>query len=85
MKSIGMFEAKAKLSEICAQVRRDREPVIVTRRGVPLVRIEPIEDEEGGASKIWEDAAKYRRAHPVTEDLALPSRTTDRDRDAIDA
>lgn len=80
-----MFEAKAKLSEICELVHRSREPVVVTRRGVPLVRIEPIEDEEGGASKIWEEAAKYRKAHPVTEDLALPARKIDQDRDAIEA
>ena len=71
MKTVGIFEAKAKLSEICMQVSRDHEPVIVTRRGVPLVRIEPIE-EKGGASEVWDIAAEYRKAHRVTEDLELP-------------
>lgn len=85
MKRLGVFEAKAKLSEICELVHRSREPVIVTRRGVPLVRIEPIEEAAGGASRIWEEAAQYCRAHPVTEDLALPARKIDQDRDAIDA
>jgi len=83
MKTIGLFEAKAKLSEICAQVARRGEPVIVTRRGIPWVRIEPLR-ETGGASEVWEAAATYRRAHRVTEDFEPPSRTTDPDDEDID-
>jgi prevent-host-death family protein len=73
MKTIGMFEAKAKLSEICQRVARTGEPVLITRRGVPLVRIDPIE-EKGGASEVWEAAAEFRRTRRITEDLELPPR-----------
>lgn len=44
METIGIFEAKAKLSEICEHVASSKEPMVVTRRGKPLVRILPLED-----------------------------------------
>jgi prevent-host-death family protein len=83
MKTVGLFEAKAKLSEICAQVARRGEPVIITRRGTPWVRIEPLA-EAGDASRVWEAAAEYRRSHRVTEDFEPPARTTDPDDEEID-
>lgn len=43
MEHVGIFEAKAKLSEICDQVASSRESMIVTRRGKPLVRIVPLD------------------------------------------
>ena len=43
METVGIFEAKAKLSEICDQVASTRESIVVTRRGKPLVRILPME------------------------------------------
>ncbi len=43
MKQIGLFDAKTRLSEICDTVSRSGEAVVVTRRGKPLVRIEPVE------------------------------------------
>jgi len=45
MKTIGIFEAKARLSEICEQVATTHEPVTVTKRGKPLVRIDPVESD----------------------------------------
>lgn len=42
MKRIGLFEAKTKLSEICDRVAETREAVVITRRGQPVVRIEPV-------------------------------------------
>lgn len=46
MKAIGLFEAKTKFSEICARVAAQGEAVVVTRRGAPLVRIEPIRSKK---------------------------------------
>lgn len=43
MKTVGMFDAKARLSEICEQVAATHEAVTITKRGRPLVRIDPIE------------------------------------------
>ena len=45
MKAIGLFEAKTRLSEICDSVESSGEGVVVTRRGKPWVRIEPIRRE----------------------------------------
>ena len=44
METVGMFEAKAKLSEICERVAVTRVPIVVTRRGKPFVRIVPMEE-----------------------------------------
>lgn len=43
MKTLGIFEVKTKLSRICETVAKTREPVLITVRGTPLVRIDPIE------------------------------------------
>ena len=45
MKTFGIFEAKTKLSDICDEVARTGLPVLVTRRGMALVRIEPVQDQ----------------------------------------
>ena len=45
MKSIGISEAKTELSEICEAAAESGEPVTVTGRGRPLVRIGPIPAE----------------------------------------
>jgi len=33
MKSVGMFEAKTKLSELCDEVNRTSKSILVTKRG----------------------------------------------------
>ena len=42
MKTIVISEFKAKCIAILKEAQRTREPVIVTRRGKPIARIEPI-------------------------------------------
>ena len=42
MKTIAISEFKAKCIAILKEAQHTREPVIVTRRGKPLARIEPI-------------------------------------------
>lgn len=59
MKGVGMFEAKTKLSEICDEVHRTGESVLVTRRGKPYVRIVPLESSEGDGSSIWEARERF--------------------------
>jgi prevent-host-death family protein len=54
MTTIGLFHAKTKLSELCEQVALSGEPVVVSRRGQPLVRIMPIASESDSKSAIWE-------------------------------
>ena len=52
MTTVGFFEAKTKLSEVCEQVSKRREPVVITRRGRPIARIEPIGPGHGSSS-VW--------------------------------
>jgi len=73
MRAIGIFEAKAKLSEICEAVARSGESIVITRRGVPLVRIDPIAADR---FSVWEDRASYvTRNGPFEEEFDLPPRS----------
>jgi prevent-host-death family protein len=75
MNEIGMFEARTKFSEICEQVAASREPIVVTRRGRPLVKIGPVSEGAPRTSSIWDRRAKYERRHgQLTEDFVPPSR-----------
>ena len=75
MTTIGLFEAKTKLSELCEQVARGREGVVITRRGRPLVRIEPVGPGKGMSSSVWDARAAWERKHgSFREDLELPAR-----------
>ena len=48
MKEVAVFEAKTRLSEICDEVARTGESVVVTRRGKGLVQIVPLEVGQPG-------------------------------------
>lgn len=78
METVGIFEAKAKLSEICEQVALRREPMIVTKRGKPLVRIVPIEVSHSGT--ILERLKSFQDLHgdcdaEVEPDFEVPERS----------
>ena len=73
MKTVGIFEAKTKLSEICEEVARSGHSVLVTRRGKPLVRIDPVADDK---FSVWEDReAHVAREGRMTEEFDLPPRS----------
>lgn len=79
MKLIGMFEAKTHLSEICEQVAATREPVTVTKRGRPIVRIDPV---DARPMTIQERREAYMAQHARDEaddsiDFAPPERSSD--------
>ena len=77
MKTIGIFEVKTHLSDICDQVSKTREPVLVTRRGVPIVRIDPLTVDDN-TSKVWEARSAYiTSCGDIDEDLILPGRDAD--------
>ena len=61
--TIGLFEAKTKLSELCEQVAKRREAVVITRRGRPLVRIEPVGPGKGMSSSVWEARDAWEKKH----------------------
>jgi prevent-host-death family protein len=72
MKTVGIFEAKTRLSEICEEVAQSGIGVVVTRRGKPLVRIDPIADER---FSVWEDRSAYVTEHgKMKEEFDIPAR-----------
>lgn len=76
MKSSGIFETKNHLSEICEQVAKSGEPLVVTRHGKPLVRIVPMEnvyDQQSVWDTVQESQAKYG---PLPDDFEIPERNT---------
>lgn len=80
MKSVGIFEMKTKLSEICDEVARTGESVIVTRRGKPLVRVTPADRYAAESSAVWE----ARESHPVIGDLDADFAEPERTKDPVD-
>ena len=73
MRTVGMFEAKAKLSEICDEVSRTGESVTVTRRGIPLVRIDPLASD---SFSVWEARDEYiAESGRLKEEFEIPSRS----------
>ncbi len=75
MDVIGLFEAKTKFSEVCERVASEGVGVVVTRRGKPLVRIEPIPADEEKVTSVWDRRAAFLQQHgPLTEEFTLPPR-----------
>ncbi len=60
MKKIGLFDAKTRFSEICEQVAQGGESVIVTRRGQPPVRIEPL-DLPNQKENVWDRRRNFEK------------------------
>lgn len=78
-----MFEAKAKLSELCARVARRGEVIVITRRGRAIARLTPIAAEDGAAT-VWERRERFvRKQGAIREDLPLPRRRKEPVRDPL--
>lgn len=74
MNSVGLFEAKTKFSELCDRVAKNQEPIIVTKRGEPLVMIAPTGNKTDRKS-VWILRRSFEAAHgKIKEDPALPRR-----------
>lgn len=83
MKTVGLFEAKAKLSELCSKVAETGEIYTITRRGKPLAKIVAIEAESNPTQEfrhlsICEARKAYETKYgQITEDFELPPRKLD--------
>jgi prevent-host-death family protein len=77
MKTLGIFEIKTKLSQICDEVARTGESVLVTKRGKPLVRIDPLPGTTPGGSEVWEKRRAYEASSEIPDDFSLPERKAD--------
>ena len=75
MNAIGLFEAKTKFSEICERVATQGVAVLVTRRGKPLVKIEPIPTAKVKPVSVWDHRAEFEKKHGrFTQNFTLPPR-----------
>jgi prevent-host-death family protein len=75
VKSLGLFEVKTRLSELCREVAETGESVMVTKRGKPLVRIVPVAANAERGSSIWGPRERDEAANGAwTDDFELPAR-----------
>ncbi len=66
MEKIGIFDARARLSELVGRVEAGEE-VVLTRRGKPVVRLVRAEQEE----RVKARAAAVKRIRALRENLNL--------------
>ena len=76
--SVGILDARTRLSELCGEVARSGQPVWLCRRGTPIVELRPLRSEghsrEGlslsqkeGILDLWRQCRE--RFGPVQADL----------------
>jgi len=74
MDMVALYDAKNRLSEICNQVSETGQPCVISRRGKPLVKLVPIEEEASSAS-VWDTLEESQaRYGSLEEDFVLPKR-----------
>ncbi len=74
MDMVALYDAKNRLSEICTQVTETGQPCVISRRGKPLVKLVPIEEELSSAS-VWDTLEESQaRYGDLDEDFVLPKR-----------
>lgn len=84
MKIIGIFQAKTHFSDICEKVSRTGEPILITKRGVPIVRIDPISPDKR-ISNVWSARKNFIKKHgAIDEDIEIPNRSIDKFRDPLE-
>lgn len=83
MKTVGLFEAKTKLSEICKKVESGQETFLITNRGKAVAKLVPItpEPEESASessrfkSTVWRLREEYiKKFGALTDDFELEPR-----------
>lgn len=65
MATVGAYEAKTHFSELLKKVEQG-ETVTVTRHGVPVARIVPVDTSFADAASAIEEWRRYRREHNIT-------------------
>ena len=72
MTSVGIFEAKNRLSELVERAARGEE-IVITRRGEPLARLMPPEapDALGQARALVQEIRRSRTGHNLGKGASL--------------
>ena len=69
MSEIALYEAKAHLSALVERVASTGEEVVITRRGKPVARLVPVDDESAIESALAHLLAARDASRPGTEPL----------------
>lgn len=77
MKTFGIYEIKTHLSQVCEDVAETGESVLVTRRGRPFVRIDPVEPSLTGRSEVWEARERFLAGQDLEYEIPDIARTTE--------
>lgn len=80
LRTVGIFEAKTRLSEICAEVVESGDTVVISKRGEPMVQVRPVRSQSSTASGAGEaegilDCLKncLSRFGPLEEEFEIPN------------
>ncbi|MFT5471092.1 MAG: antitoxin (DNA-binding transcriptional repressor) of toxin-antitoxin stability system [Verrucomicrobiales bacterium] len=78
LKTIGVLEAKSRLSEICSEIAKSGDTVVISNRGEPLVEVRPIRQPgqagDGPGSEGILDCLRTcrQRFGPLEEEFEIP-------------
>jgi prevent-host-death family protein len=68
--TLGAFEAKTRLAELLEHVARTGASITITRRGVPVARLVPLEGEGARApERLLGSFRAFSAAHPLPPGL----------------
>jgi len=88
---IALYDAKNRFSEIRKQVTESGQPCVISRRGLPAVKIVPFEeadaaDSMGRSASVWDTVEESQaRFGKLTEEFELPERSQQANPSPLDA
>ena len=91
MEMIALYDAKNRFSEICKQVTESGQPCVISRRGRPVVKIVPFEEDDaadprGRSASVWDTVEESQaRFGKLTEEFERPERSQKANPSPLDA
>jgi antitoxin (DNA-binding transcriptional repressor) of toxin-antitoxin stability system len=68
MKTVGLFDAKTRLSELCREVAETGETILIERRGRPIAELSLPRPAPKDRPSILADIARFNAEHPRDPD-----------------
>lgn len=65
MRAVGAYEAKTHLPRLLDEVAAG-ETIVITKRGVPVARLVPPEDDRPDVGALIDEWREYRKRHNIT-------------------
>ena len=65
MKTVGAYEAKTRFSDLLREIE-EGATIVVTRHGVPVARLSPVDKEIDDAAAAMEELHRFRRERRPT-------------------